>query len=163
MIEFLYLVLVLGKSPVRVFFNANYKPVNPDGQDTSRQVNKDEVPTLQQDLQFIERQIKEITIEVEHAKRQEAYLNQANGNLSLFQLDEMKLIMTFFRINSKSFRMVQLFIDCCSSWNCHLANLVFEIVFFCQEATLTKRGYASLLVAIPNGPQFVLVMLSNKC
>ncbi len=84
MIEFLYLVLVLGKSPVRVFFNANYKPVNPDGQDTSRQVNKDEVPTLQQDLQFIERQIKEITIEVEHAKRQEAYLNQANGNLSLF-------------------------------------------------------------------------------
>jgi hypothetical protein len=55
--------------------------VNPDGQDTSRQLNKDDVPTLQQDLQFIERQIKEITIEVEHAKRQEAYLNQANGKL----------------------------------------------------------------------------------
>ena len=67
-----------GRSPVRVFFHVDYKPLSEEGKDTSRQVNKDEVPSLQNDLQLIERKIKEVSAEIEHAKRQEAYLNKVN-------------------------------------------------------------------------------------
>jgi len=64
-----------------VFFHVDYKPLDADGKDNSRQLNKDDVPTLQSDLQLIERQIREISEEIEHAKRQEAYLIKANGKI----------------------------------------------------------------------------------
>jgi hypothetical protein len=67
-----------GKTPVRVFFHVDYKVLSEDGKDLSRQVSKDEVPTLQAELQAIERKIKEISLEIDHAKRQEAALNDAN-------------------------------------------------------------------------------------
>jgi hypothetical protein len=73
-----------GKTPVRVFFHVDYKPLGADGKDTSRVVSKDDVPQLQKDLISIENKIKEISSEIEHAKRQEAYLNRANGNFLSF-------------------------------------------------------------------------------
>jgi hypothetical protein len=57
----------------------DYKPVAADGKDMSRVVSKEDVPTLQNDLLAIERKIKEISSEIDHAKRQETYLNKANG------------------------------------------------------------------------------------
>jgi hypothetical protein len=71
-------VLLLGKTPVRVFFHTDYKALSEDGKDLSRQVSKDDVPSLQTELLSIDRKIKEITADIEHAKRQEANLNQAN-------------------------------------------------------------------------------------
>jgi hypothetical protein len=53
--------------------------VTADGKDLSRVVSKDDVPSLQTDLSLIERKIQEISLEIEHAKKQEAYLNEANG------------------------------------------------------------------------------------
>lgn len=91
-----------GKTPVRVFFHVNYKPLNADGSDSSRVVNKDEVPTLQQDLQLIERKLKDISIEIEHAKRQESYLNTATGKISTISLllylftQSLTLFLPFF-------------------------------------------------------------------
>lgn len=64
---------------MQVFFHVDYKAVSEDGKDNSRQVSKDDVPTIQTELQEIERKIKEVSLEIEHAKRQEAYLNKANG------------------------------------------------------------------------------------
>lgn len=60
-------------------FHVDYKAVNEDGKDNSRQVSKDDVPTIQTELQEIERKIKEVSLEIEHARRQEASLNKANG------------------------------------------------------------------------------------
>lgn len=111
--------------------------MDPEGHDTSRQLNKDDVPTLQQDLQSIERQIKEITIEIEHAKRQEAYLNQANGK-SIFwdSLDTLVADDFSFRIDSKSLRVVQLSFNGSIIGDSYLANLVFKIILFCKEINL---------------------------
>jgi hypothetical protein len=76
---FLLIFFLIGKTPVRIFFHVDYKPVASDGKDMSRVVSKDDVPTLQNDILAIERKIKEISSEIEHAKRQETYLNKANG------------------------------------------------------------------------------------
>eukprot|EP01033_Poteriospumella_lacustris_P008837 gene8837-6364_t len=67
-----------GKTPVRVFFHVDYKVLSEDGKDLSRQLSKDDVPSLQSELQSIERKIKEISLEIDHAKRQETFLNEAN-------------------------------------------------------------------------------------
>jgi hypothetical protein len=68
-----------GKTPVRAFFHVDYKSLSEEGKDLSRQVSKDEVPSLHSELQTIERKIKEISLEIDHAKRQETFLNEANG------------------------------------------------------------------------------------
>lgn len=70
-----------GKTPARVFFHVDYKTLSEEGKDLSRQISKDDVPSLQTELQFIERKIKEVALEIDHAKRQEAFLNQANGEI----------------------------------------------------------------------------------
>ncbi len=66
---------------MRVFFHVDYKPVTADGKDLSHVVSKDEVPSLLTDLQSIDMKIREISSEIEHAKRQEAFLNTANGKI----------------------------------------------------------------------------------
>mmetsp|Transcript_23255 Transcript_23255/g.25497 ORF Transcript_23255/g.25497 Transcript_23255/m.25497 type:complete len:209 (-) Transcript_23255:157-783(-) len=71
-----------GRTPVRVFFHVDYKPVTADGKDLSHVVSKDEVPSLLTDLQSIDMKIREISSEIEHAKRQEAFLNKANETTS---------------------------------------------------------------------------------
>lgn len=56
---------------MRIFLHVEYKP------ETSRQVNKEEVPQLVKSVQLIESKIKEISIEIDHARAQEASLNAA--------------------------------------------------------------------------------------
>lgn len=63
----------------------DYKVLSEDGKDLSRQLSKDDVPSLQSELQSIERKIKEISLEIDHAKRQETFLNEANGKISKAQ------------------------------------------------------------------------------
>lgn len=81
----IYACVIAGKTPVRVFFHVDYKVLSEDGKDLSRQLSKDDVPSLQSELQSIERKIKEISLEIDHAKRQEAFLNEANGKTINFR------------------------------------------------------------------------------
>jgi tetrahydromethanopterin S-methyltransferase subunit B len=90
-----------GKTPVRVFFHVDYKPVALDGKDLSRVVSKEDVPSLINDLQAIDRKIKEISTEIEHAKRQEAYLNKANGKKRVHQLRSYFLYMLFQMVHHR--------------------------------------------------------------
>lgn len=90
--------VVEGRNPVRVFIHVDYKPLTPEGIDKSRTLSKDDVPTLQSELLVIERQIKEISVEIDHARRQEAYLNQANGNFTLSIHFALSTFRTFTRI-----------------------------------------------------------------
>ncbi len=57
-------------------------------------MSKDEVPSLLTDLQSIDMKIREISSEIEHAKRQEAFLNKANGKFFI--------PMTKFNVKYKS-------------------------------------------------------------
>eukprot|EP01036_Dinobryon_divergens_P029963 gene29963-39139_t len=59
-----------GKTPVRILFHIEYRPKS-DGEDLSRKVGKDDIPTLDSQLQFIEKSIKDISKVIEHAKAQE--------------------------------------------------------------------------------------------
>jgi hypothetical protein len=71
-----------GLTPVHIFLHVEYRPPS------SRQVNKEEVPQLLKSVQLIESKVKEISLEVEHARRQEAALNIAgeatNSRLEMF-------------------------------------------------------------------------------
>ncbi len=68
-----------GKTPVRVFFHVDYKPRTVDGLDKSRKVAKDDIPSLESQLQVVGDKIKAISTEIEHARRQEIYLKEAGG------------------------------------------------------------------------------------
>lgn len=64
---------------MRVFFHVDYKPLAVDGTDKSRKIVKDYVPTLESELAVIGEKIKDISTEIEHARRQELYLKEAGG------------------------------------------------------------------------------------
>jgi hypothetical protein len=60
----------------------DYKPKSVDGLDKSRKVGKDDLPSLESELQVVGNKIKEISTEIEHARRQEIYLKEAGGMIS---------------------------------------------------------------------------------
>lgn len=88
---------VLGKSPVRVFFHVDYKPLSVDGKDKSRKIMKEDVPTLESELQIIGEKIKDISTEIEHARRQELYLKEAGGNV---QYSTIQYVMYFVDVTA---------------------------------------------------------------
>lgn len=71
-----------GKSPVRIFFHSEYKPHSADGQDLSRKVGKDEIPSLESQLQTVKKNIEDISEVIEHAKKQEMSLKDAGESTS---------------------------------------------------------------------------------
>ena len=71
-----------GKTPVRIFFHSEYKPHSPDGQDLSRKVGKDDIQSLESQLQIVEKSIKDISEVIEHAKKQEMSLKEAGESTS---------------------------------------------------------------------------------
>ncbi len=75
----LFCVIPTGMTPIRVFFHVDYKPRAVDGSDKSRKVAKDDIPSLESQLQVVGDKIKEISKEIEHARRQEAYLKETGG------------------------------------------------------------------------------------
>ncbi|RYH29274.1 emp24/gp25L/p24 family protein [archaeon] len=81
----------LGKTPVRIFLHVEYRPLS------SRTVNRDEVPTLVRSVQMIESKVKDIILEIEHAKKQEAMLNAAGevttNRLKLFSVMSMAVLL----------------------------------------------------------------------
>lgn len=66
-----------GKTPVRVFFHVDYKPLSADGKDNSRKVGKDDMSNLDLQLQSVDTRLKEISLEIEHARIQENLLKAA--------------------------------------------------------------------------------------
>lgn len=90
-----------GKTPVRIFVHVEYKP------DTSRTVNKEEVPQLVKSVQLIESKIKEILIEIDHAKRQEAYLNAA-GEATANRLEWFSLLSIVVLLGTATWQILYL-------------------------------------------------------
>lgn len=122
-----------GKTPVRVFFHVDYKALSEDGKDLSRQVSKDEVPTLQAELQSIERKIKEISLEIDHAKRQEAALNDANGMVFRIMIFADSSHLRYYKFDSRGnkfpFAVVQRIVDHGVGRNQWVADFLFAAVF----------------------------------
>lgn len=69
----------LGMTPVRVFFHVDYKPLPANGIDSSRKVGKDDMSALESQLERMNERIREISKEIEHARRQEISMKEAGG------------------------------------------------------------------------------------
>lgn len=69
-----------SNAPVRVFFHVDYKPRTADGY--SRKVAKGDIPSLSDQIPIIEAKLKEISVEIEHARVQELALKEAGENTS---------------------------------------------------------------------------------
>lgn len=72
------MVHLSGKTPVRIFFHVEYKPISASG-DVSRQIKKDEVGTLDEQLRVMAEKIREISSEIDHARKQETVMKEAGG------------------------------------------------------------------------------------
>lgn len=77
----LHYIMLAGKTPVRVFIHVDYKPRFMDGEDKSRKVAKDEIPSLESQLQGVGQQIKAISRAIDHARHQEVYLKEIGGTV----------------------------------------------------------------------------------
>lgn len=76
---------------MRVFFHVDYKPKATDG----RKVGKDDMTTLSAQLDVMSGRIKDISREIEHARKQEISMKEAGGKLlALF------LFFSFFHLLS---------------------------------------------------------------
>ena len=73
----LHIYFSTGITPVRVFFHVDYKPSTTD----SRKVAKDDISTLDKQLEVMNTRIKEISQEIEHARKQEIAMKEAGGKL----------------------------------------------------------------------------------
>eukprot|EP01039_Chlorochromonas_danica_P011253 gene11252-12552_t len=90
-----------GKTPVRIFLHADYQL------DASRQVNKEEVPQLIKAVQLIESKVKEISIEIDHARLQEAALNAA-GELTSSRLEWFSLLSILILLGTATWQILYL-------------------------------------------------------
>ena len=66
---------IIGTTPVRVFFHVDYKPNGSD----SRKVGKEDMSTLEKQLELMGSRIKDISTEIEHARRQEIAMKESGG------------------------------------------------------------------------------------
>ena len=68
-----------GLTPVRVFFHVDYKPKTAG--EGGRKVGKDDMSTLSAQLDVLSERIRDISREIEHARKQEIDMKQAGGNI----------------------------------------------------------------------------------
>jgi hypothetical protein len=131
------LSLCSGKTPVRVFFHVDYKPHTVDGLDKSRKVAKDDIPSLESQLQIVGDKIKEISTEIEHARHQEIYLKEAGGNVIFCSLND-EYLCAFVRTNRFKNSVVQYSFNCYSfERKCLADNLL--ATFFCSKEAIIRR------------------------
>lgn len=71
-----------GKVPVRIFFHVDYKPMAADGKALSRKVGKDDITGLERKLEQMSERLKEISKEIEHARKQEIAMKQSSESTS---------------------------------------------------------------------------------
>jgi len=68
---------ILGKTPVRIFFHVDYKPKT-----DTRKVGKDDMSALDKQVFMMGERIREISKEIEHARKQETRMKEAGESTS---------------------------------------------------------------------------------